>query len=90
MPILIPLQTITVGRDGKNVVPPIGQAFDFTDEEAKQIKAMNPKAVREPVNEAPQVVDPAVSTSADGGTGEVTAGKKAGGKKATEKEPADL
>lgn len=52
MAIRIPVQTITVGRDGKNVIPTIGQPFDFTDEEIKQIEASNPAAVRNPVVEA--------------------------------------
>lgn len=52
MAIRIPVQTITVGREGKNIVPTIGQPFDFTDEEIKQIETSNPAAVRNPVVEA--------------------------------------
>ena len=52
MAIRIPVQTITVGRDGKNIIPTIGHPFDFTDEEIKQIEASNPTAVRNPVVEA--------------------------------------
>ena len=52
MVIRIPVQTITVGRDGKNIVPTIGQPFNFTAEEIEQIESSNPAAVRNPVVEA--------------------------------------
>ena len=51
MAIRIPVQTITVGRDGKNIVPTIGQPFNFTAEEIEQIESSNPAAVRNPVVE---------------------------------------
>lgn len=43
--VLVPVQTVVVHRDGKSVTPPIGQPFEFTADEAAQIKAMNPGAV---------------------------------------------
>ncbi len=43
----VPLQSITVVRDKKSFVPPIGEAFDFTDDEVAQIEAMNPDAIGE-------------------------------------------
>lgn len=49
----IPVQTITVVREGKNFIPPIGKPFDFTDEEMADIEKLNPAAVREAVNEDP-------------------------------------
>ena len=67
MAIRIPVQTITVGRDGKNIVPTIGQPFDFTDEEIKQIEASNPAAVRNPVVEAEPVVEQAEAKATKGG-----------------------
>lgn len=67
MVIRIPVQTITVGRDGKNIVPTIGQPFDFTDEEIKQIEASNPAAVRNPVVEAEPVVEQAEAKATKGG-----------------------
>lgn len=63
MPILIPLQGITVhrtkpgqaagGKEMVTVVPTIGQPFEFTDEEAEFLKERAPESIREPVNEAP-------------------------------------
>ena len=67
MAIRIPVQTITVGRDGKNIIPTIGQPFDFTDEEIKQIEASNPTAVRNPVVEAEPVVEQAEAKPTKGG-----------------------
>lgn len=43
----IVLQTVTVHRDGKLHTPPIGQPFDFTAAELKDLKEVNPDAVRE-------------------------------------------
>lgn len=43
--VLVPVQTVVVHRDGKPVVPAIGQPFEFTSEEAEQIKKMSPGAV---------------------------------------------
>lgn len=38
-------QTVVVVRDGKSVTAPIGEPFDFTEEEVSQIEAMNPDAI---------------------------------------------
>lgn len=76
MPKLIPVQTITVGREGKSIVPLIGQPFDFTEQEAKEIAAMNPAAVRAPVVEVmPEAAE-------QGGEPAAPATKPAGKKKA--------
>jgi hypothetical protein len=50
MPKLIPTQTIIV-EAGERGQPEIGKPFNFTAEEVKDIKRMNPEALREPVNE---------------------------------------
>lgn len=41
----VPLQSITVIRKSQAFVPPIGEPFDFTDDEVEQIEAMNPDAL---------------------------------------------
>ncbi len=41
----VPLQSITVIRKNQACVPPIGEPFDFTDEEVAQIETMNPDAL---------------------------------------------
>lgn len=43
----VPLQSITLIRDKKVLNPPIGEAFDFTDDEVAQIEKMNPDAIGE-------------------------------------------
>lgn len=43
----VPLQSITLIRDKKVFMPPIGEAFDFTDDEVAQIEKMNPDAIGE-------------------------------------------
>lgn len=43
----VPLQSITVVRDKKAFTPPIGEPFDFTNEEVEQVMAMNPDAISE-------------------------------------------
>ncbi len=43
----VPLQSITLIRDKKVLMPPIGEAFDFTDDEVAQIEKMNPDAIGE-------------------------------------------
>ncbi len=68
--ILVPIQGIRVSRNGKTVTAPIGEAFEFTQEEAKEVLALNPAAVRQPKNEV-EVDAPA-------------AGKKGGKKTAVE------
>lgn len=54
---LIPLQSITVVRDGAFVNPPVGQVFAFYENEVADIqkaeKAHDKALTREPVNEAP-------------------------------------
>ena len=67
MAIRIPVQTITVGRDGKNIVPTIGQPFNFTAEEIEQIESSNPAAVRNPVVESEPVVEQVEAKATKGG-----------------------
>lgn len=45
MPKRVPVQGIVIHRDGKNIKPPIGKAFDFTAEELADIMRVNPNAV---------------------------------------------
>jgi hypothetical protein len=45
MPKRIVKTPVQVNRDGKLVFPPVGSAFDFTDEEVKSINKLNPKAI---------------------------------------------
>jgi hypothetical protein len=47
-----PLQSVVVFRDKKQVVPPIGQPFEFTAEEIEQIEAANPSAISDQVTMA--------------------------------------
>ena len=59
--VLVPVQTVVVFRDGKQIAPALGQPFEFTAEEAEQIKAMNPAAVSDvAVVPAEQAVAPKV------------------------------
>lgn len=64
MPSLIPTHAVFLRRprqDGRkdaagnpvheSIKPKIGEPFDFTDEEAEQIRRANPGGLREPVNE---------------------------------------
>lgn len=41
----VPLQSVVVHRDGKAVVPQIGQVFEFTADEVAEIERMNPDAL---------------------------------------------
>lgn len=40
-----PKQSVVVVRDGKAVTPPMGEPFEFTEEEVEQITKMNPDAL---------------------------------------------
>jgi hypothetical protein len=51
MPKRVPLQTIVVHREGKRVVPALGEAFDFTAEEVEDINRVNPDAFRKVIIE---------------------------------------
>jgi len=67
MPKKIPLIAITVHRDGKPVVPPVGKPFDFTEDEIAEVNGMVAGAMRDPVNESP-VAAPAPAAPAATGT----------------------
>lgn len=45
MPKRIVNEPVIVHRDGKQVSPEVGKAFDFTDAEVKEIKSLNEKAL---------------------------------------------
>lgn len=45
MPMRAPKQSVRVIRDGKSVEPPIGEPFEFTDDEVADIMAANPDAI---------------------------------------------
>jgi hypothetical protein len=55
MPRLIPMVSVGVSRKAgtrnQTVYPAIGEMFDFTDEEVKQIRAEYPEGLRRPINE---------------------------------------
>ena len=55
MPKMIPNVSVGVSRKvgSRNVTifPPIGEMFDFTAEEIKQVKAEYPEGLRRPINE---------------------------------------
>ena len=46
MPIRIPTHTIVVTREGKRVSPKIGEPFEFTADEVKEISAVSKDALR--------------------------------------------
>ena len=62
MPRLIPMTSIGVSRKvgsrSQTVFPPIGELYDFTDEEVKQIRADNPEGLRKPINETVKAKEP--------------------------------
>ena len=49
---MIPTVSVTVARDGKTITPPVGQPFDFTQEEIDQANEARPGAIRKPQNES--------------------------------------
>ena len=55
MPIRVATKTIILHREGANVSPPIGKAFNFTEQELKDINSVDPRAVRKPVNEGEEI-----------------------------------
>lgn len=73
MPRLIPTISIGISRKtgdrNRTVFPTIGEMFDFTEEEVKEISAAHPEALRKPINEAKEVT----SEEENGGGGEATA-----------------
>lgn len=50
MPIRVPTQTIILQRNGQNHTPKIGVAFDFTEDEIKNLQSLAPDAIRKPTN----------------------------------------
>ena len=51
MPKRVAVQTIRVLRGKEVVSAPLGEPFDFTDQEIADVEAVNPDAFRMPVNE---------------------------------------
>ena len=72
MPMRAPKQSVRVLRDGKTIEPPIGEPFEFTDEEVADIMAANPEAIS---TEA--VVDLKASDGAAKSTGKAAKNKAA-------------
>lgn len=58
------MQSVTVARDGKPFTPTIGQPFEFTADEIKQIERMNPAAVSSMI--VMDASDPAVAQVVSG------------------------
>lgn len=52
MPKRVPTVSVIVIRDGKRVSPPLNKGFNFTDDEITQINAIQPGALRKPINES--------------------------------------
>jgi hypothetical protein len=88
------LKRVIIGREGKRLEPPIGKAFEFTDEELENIERVNPTALREAVNEDAEADENEAATlrnsagfktpaaEGDAKTGETAAKAAAGGKPA--------
>ncbi len=78
MPKLIPMISVVVHRDGKPVRlnPADKRPFDFTDAEVKDIVAIDPDALRKPINEGGE--------SSPAGTQEPAKGKAKAGDKTGE------
>jgi hypothetical protein len=70
------LQTITVVRDGKRVTPKIGEPFDFTGDEIKEIEKVQPTAFRKLIDESKTDASSGSAPSGNAtGTGSKPAGK---------------
>src|SRR3546814_17424306 len=52
MPKRVPTASVIVIREGKRVSPPLNKGFNFTEAEIAQIKAIDPRALRKPINES--------------------------------------
>lgn len=70
----IPLQSITVMRDGKLVTPEVGKPFPFTGKELLDIERVNPDAVRKPIDESVEADGEVVKPKATGKPGKPAAG----------------
>lgn len=47
----VPVQSIVVVRDGKQVTPDLDKPFNFTAQEVEDIERVNPSAMRKPIVE---------------------------------------
>lgn len=87
MPKRIPHHSVVVHRDGKNIRPPLGQPFEFTQEEVDQIHGFNPMALRRLIVE--RAAQPEVTSEDDDAMADIgdtptarTASRKGGRKQA--------
>jgi hypothetical protein len=64
LPIRITTQKIVLHRDGKRIVVPARQKFEFTAAEMKEIQGINKDALRQPINE---LADTTLGTVTGGG-----------------------
>lgn len=90
MAIRIPLQSIVIQRDGKNVIPEVGKAFDFTEQELRDIAAVAPNAVRLPINEAASAEAAAAQVADTSSTAASTDTSAADARKAKSSKDAEL
>ena len=51
MPKRVPVKSVVVVRDGKQVRPEMGKAFDFTTEELDDINRLSPNSIRKVITE---------------------------------------
>lgn len=47
----VPVQSIVVVRDGKQITPDLDKPFNFTAQEVEDIERVNPSAMRKPIVE---------------------------------------
>lgn len=74
-------QSIKVVRNGSDVRPPIGQPFDFTDDEIAQIEEASPDALSSVnIKEAEAIVAAVKGAEDDGKKAAARGGRKAGSK----------
>lgn len=62
MPKRIPLKSVIVQRDGKQIRLPIGKEFDFTADELKDIESSSPNSLRKIVIEDKLLADQAAAS----------------------------
>ena len=60
----VPVQSIVVVRDGKQVTPDLDKPFNFTAQEVEDIERVNPSAMRKPIVEKTEAKAPAAGKRA--------------------------
>lgn len=78
MPKRVPVKSIVLFRDGKQVRPTIGKEFDFTAEELKDINDLSPKSVRKVIVEDAESAETLAAAEAAREQAEKDAKKNAG------------